>query len=80
MKKRGSPAAPSRAAPSLRAKKGATYEGEGVVTLREVNGVNRINELMQQRMAQRWIVERIDIDQRVALYEAAEVDIEFEDE
>lgn len=51
-----------------------------MVTLREVNGVNRINKLMQQRMAQRWIVERIDIDQRVALYEAAEVDIEFEDE
>lgn len=51
-----------------------------VVTLREINGVNRINEFKQQCMARSWIVNTIDIDQIVNVYEAAEVDIEFDDE
>ncbi|MDO4537366.1 MAG: S8 family peptidase [Coriobacteriales bacterium] len=51
-----------------------------VITLREINGVNRINEFKQQCMARNWIVSPIDIDQSINIYEAAEVDIEFEDE
>lgn len=51
-----------------------------VVTLREMNGVNRITEFKQQCMARNWIVNTIDIDQLVDIYEAAEVDIDFDDE
>ena len=51
-----------------------------VITLREINGVNRINEFKQQCMARNWIVNTVDIDQLVDIYEAAEVDIEFDDE
>lgn len=50
-----------------------------VVTLREINGVNRINEFKQQCMVRGWIVNSVDIDQLTDIYEAAEVDIEFED-
>lgn len=50
-----------------------------VVTLREMNGVNRIDEFMQQCMGQRWMVDPIDIDQLVDIYKTAESDIEFED-
>lgn len=51
-----------------------------VITLREINGVNRINEFKQQCMARNWIVNTVDIDQLVDIYEAAEVDIDFDDE
>lgn len=51
-----------------------------VVTLREINGINRINEFKQQCMAHNWIVSTVDIDQLVDIYEAAEVDINFDDE
>lgn len=50
-----------------------------VVTLREINGVNRIDEFMQQCMMQRWMVDSIDIDQLVNIYEAAESDIVFDE-
>jgi hypothetical protein len=51
-----------------------------VITLREINGVNRINEFKQQCMARNWIVNTVDINQLVDIYEAAEVDIDFDDE
>ena len=50
-----------------------------VITLREINGVNRINEFKQQCMARNWIVNTVDIDQLISIYEAAEIDIEFDD-
>ena len=50
-----------------------------VITLREINGVNRVNEFKQQCMARNWIVSTVDIDQLVNIYEAAEVDIEFDE-
>ena len=51
-----------------------------VITLREINGANRINEFKQQCMARNWIVNTVDIDQLVDIYEAAETDIDFDDE
>ena len=51
-----------------------------VITLREINGVNRITEFKQQCMARNWIVNDVNIDQLVDIYEAAEVDIDFDDE
>ena len=50
-----------------------------VVTLKEINGVNRIDDFVQQCSLRGWIVTRIDVKSRINIYNAAEVDIDFED-
>lgn len=50
-----------------------------VVTLKDITGTNRYNEFMQQCMMRGWLVNRIDINTQIDIYEAAEVDVEFED-
>ena len=50
-----------------------------VVTLKEINGVNRIDDFIQQCSLRGWIVTRIDIENRINIYNAAEVDIDFDD-
>lgn len=50
-----------------------------VITLREMNGVNRIDEFMQQCMLRGWLVSRIDINNRLDIYEAAEVELDFDE-
>lgn len=50
-----------------------------VVTLKEINGVNRIDDFIQQCSLRGWIVTRIDIKSRIDIYNAAEVDIDFDD-
>lgn len=50
-----------------------------VVTLKEINGVNRIDDFIQQCSLRGWIVTRIDVENRIDIYNAAEVDIDFED-
>ena len=50
-----------------------------VVTLKEINGVNRIDDFIQQCSLRGWIVTRIDVESRINIYNAAEVDIDFED-
>lgn len=50
-----------------------------VVTLREMYNVNRIEEFVQRCSLRGWIVNRIDIDVINQIYEAAEVEIDFED-
>lgn len=50
-----------------------------VVTLKEINGVNRIDDFIQQCSLRGWIVTRIDVESRIDIYNAAEVDIDFED-
>lgn len=50
-----------------------------VVTLKEINGVNRIDDFVQQCSLRGWIVTRIDVENRIDIYNAAEVDIEFDD-
>lgn len=51
-----------------------------VVTLKEMNGVNRIDNFIQNCLATRWIVEEIDLETSVDVYAAAEQEIRFEDE
>ncbi|MDR2976287.1 MAG: S8 family peptidase [Streptococcaceae bacterium] len=58
-------------------------DGEGirfgvVVTLREMNGVNRIEDFIYQCGLNGWLVNRIDVDNRVDIYETAEEIVEFE--
>jgi len=57
--------------------------GEGlkfgiVVTLKEINGINRIDEFIQNAQLKGWIVNKIDIDTRIEIFNIAEEDIEFE--
>ena len=57
--------------------------GEGlnfgiVITLKEINGVNRIEEFIRNAQLRGWLVNRIDIDARIDIYNIAEEEIEFE--
>lgn len=49
-----------------------------VVTLREMNGVNRIKEFMNLCMVRNWLVNELDIDQQFDIYNRGEEDIDFE--
>ena len=49
-----------------------------VVTLKEMHGKNRINDFIQMCQLNGWIVNRIDIDNRIDIYNVAEEDVEFE--
>lgn len=60
-------------------KKGRSLRFGTVVTLREINGVNRIDDFIQRCSLRGWIVNRIDVKTSVDIYNAAEVDIDFDD-
>lgn len=49
-----------------------------VITLKEMNGVNRIDDFMKLCMVRGWIVNRVDVKNRVEVYNRAEEDIELE--
>lgn len=51
-----------------------------VITLREINGVNRLEDFVQQASLSGWFVERIDTKERVDIYQQAETEVEFSDE
>lgn len=50
-----------------------------VVTLREMEGVNRIDEFIQKCSLRGWIVHSVDVQNRVDIYNAAEVEINFKE-
>lgn len=50
-----------------------------VITLKEINGVNRIDEFIQQCSLRGWLVNRVDVDNRIDIYNLAEETIEFDD-
>lgn len=49
-----------------------------VITLKEMHGKNRINDFIQMCQLNGWIVNRIDINNRIDVYSKAEEIIEFE--
>ena len=49
-----------------------------VVTLKEMNGVNRIDDFIKLCMVRGWLVNRIDIQNQIDVYSKAEEEIEFE--
>lgn len=51
-----------------------------VVTLKEINQDNKIEEFIQSLSAQGWLVNEISIKDKVKLYNSANLDIHFEDE
>lgn len=58
-------------------------EGRGVrfgvvVTLKELNGINRIEDFIQQAGLKGWIVNRLQVDEKVELFNSLNEDIEFE--
>lgn len=49
-----------------------------VVTLKEMNDVNRIDEFIKLCMVRGWLVHRIDVQNQIDIYSKAEEEIEFE--
>lgn len=49
-----------------------------VVTLKEINGVNRIEEFIQLCNLSGWLVNKVDVESRIEIYQKAEEKIEFE--
>lgn len=49
-----------------------------VVTLKEMNGENRIDDFIKLCMLRGWIVNRLNIDNQIDVYQKAEAEIEFQ--
>lgn len=49
-----------------------------VVTLKEMNGINRIDDFIKMCMLRGWVVTRLDVHAQVDIYVKAEEDITFE--
>ena len=49
-----------------------------VVTLREINGINRIQDFIRACTLRGWIVNELDIQQKLELYNANQEEIQFE--
>ncbi len=49
-----------------------------VITLKEINGVNRYDEFIRQCSFKGWLVNKIDVENRLELYNIAEQEIKFE--
>lgn len=49
-----------------------------VITLKEINGINRYDEFIRQCSFKGWLVNKIDIENRLELYNIAEQEVEFE--
>ena len=48
-----------------------------VITLKEINGVNRIDEFIKSCNLNGWLVNQIDVEQRIDIYEKINEDIQF---
>lgn len=49
-----------------------------VVTLRAIDGVNRVDDFIQRCSFRAWIVNKINVEARVDIFNVAEQEIEFE--
>lgn len=49
-----------------------------VITLKEINGINRIDEFINQCSLRGWLVNKVDIENRVEIYNNAQEEIFFE--
>lgn len=62
----------------LRGKNGRGLPFGVVITLKEMNGVNRIDDFIKLCMVRGWIVNRIDINNRIEVFEKAQQEISFD--
>lgn len=58
-------------------------DGEGikfgvVITLKEINGVNRMSEFINQCSLRGWLVNKVDIKNRIDIYNTAQEDVKFD--
>lgn len=58
--------------------------GEGikfgiVVTLKEINGTNRIDDFIRNCSLRGWLVNKIEVENRIDIYNIAEEEIDFDD-
>ncbi|WP_312950792.1 S8 family peptidase [Streptococcus parasuis] len=61
-----------------------TGDGEGlkfgiVVTLKEINGINRIDDFINQCSMRGWLVQRIDVEELIQVHSIAEEEISFDE-
>lgn len=49
-----------------------------VITLKEINGVNRNDEFIKLCMARGWLVNRLDVQNQIDIFERAEEEIQFD--
>ena len=49
-----------------------------VVTLKEMNGINRIDDFIKLCMARSWLVQQLDVENRLDIYTRAEEEIRFD--
>lgn len=49
-----------------------------VVTLKEINGVNRINDFIRQCELRGWLVNKVDVSSRIDIYSKAQETVKFE--
>lgn len=49
-----------------------------VVTLKEINGINRIEDFIQQCSLKGWLVNRINVNNRIDIYQTADQEIDLE--
>lgn len=61
----------------LKEKNGRGLSFGVVVTLKEMNGENRIDDFIKLCMVRGWIVNRIDVENQIDIYNKAEEEIEF---
>ena len=62
----------------LAAKNGKGMPFGVVITLKEMNGVNRIDEFIKRCILRGWIVNEVDIVNRMDVYHSAEEDVTFD--
>ena len=62
----------------LNSKDGKSLKFGLVITLKEINGVNRIEEFIQQCLFKGWLVNRINVENKIDIYNKAEEEIIFE--
>ena len=61
----------------LKVKNGRGLTFGVVITLKEMNGENRIDDFIKLCMVRGWIVNQIDINNRIDIYAKAEEEITF---
>lgn len=47
------------------------------MTLKEINGENRIDEFIQRYFFNQWFVEKVEVENQIELYNKAEEEIIF---
>ena len=62
----------------LEPKAGRGLQFGTIVTLKEMNGVNRIDDFIKMCMVRGWIVNRLDVSNKFDIYHKAEAEIDFE--